>query len=398
MVYRVWGWPLLHVVAAALCRHAVALQGGAISPTSPERSSYSGVQFAQADGVRTAWRHLGERHRAPAPAENRPHVQRSEANPGPPGDHVQARLSDQLLNNFIVIPEHNLLFCYIEKVGCANFNELFRRLRSRYDESQIEGTIWGKNSPRKHHLNREDLEQILANSSWHKAVFWRNPLERFISAFLSKCGGAHTDGQYHCKDQFHTANISFAAAVSAIAERDLEQLDRGEAIDDLNFNKHFRSMGHFCGGLRNTLQFYDTVEELETTTSHAKVAALLETIGVDANSIPGFNELFPTDTSPSSSSNSSTSETLEFEHEHNTLSNQHYSNLLPPDWPFLATILRRHYRSDYELFTGGRSYMPQQHLHGVKVQQRQDFQRQETKHVQKHAAQVPAQQWEHMRQ
>ena len=36
-------------------------------------------------------------------------------------------LTNTHLDRFIVVPEYNLLFCYIEKVGCTMFNKLFLR-------------------------------------------------------------------------------------------------------------------------------------------------------------------------------------------------------------------------------------------------------------------------------
>ncbi|KAG5176412.1 hypothetical protein JKP88DRAFT_159115, partial [Tribonema minus] len=98
-----------------------------------------------------------------------------------------ADLKSRLYNKWIIVPEHKLLFCFIEKVGCTSFNELFRSLRSRYDPSQATGNIWGRNNMTVHGLTEADIDAYVEDPLWHKAVFFREPLVRFLSAFRSKC-------------------------------------------------------------------------------------------------------------------------------------------------------------------------------------------------------------------
>ena len=139
-----------------------------------------------------------------------------------------------LLDRFIVIPEYKLLFCYIDKVGCAMFNHVFRLLRllspqfqqsikeelvllqqqqqqqpkqeqKRFGKkkkqtnkkssstSYIEEVkyqmekLWFRNTPQHHNLTLKDMEDIFQNPNWTKGLFYRDPVTRFLSGFRSKC-------------------------------------------------------------------------------------------------------------------------------------------------------------------------------------------------------------------
>lgn len=235
------------------------------------------------------------------------------------------------LEHFIVVPEHKLLFCYIEKVGCMNFNKLFTQVRSRYDSGMLENTNpWYRNTPSAHGLSKSDLEQMLINKNWHKAVFYREPLERFASAFRSKCEGVDQDGCRHCGLQFGKYSVPFSEAALSMLKAD-ERPD--ECHDD-----HFRQQREFCGGLDETLQYYDTVEKLDWGTSRAKVSALLQQVGIEPTLVPMFDNLFP-DNGGSDSG-----------HRHTTHSEEVLLRYYAPSRPYLAAAVADHYAGDYRLF------------------------------------------------
>lgn len=247
--------------------------------------------------------------------------------------HRLPRLADDLTEKFIVVPEHKLLFCYIEKVACTNFNMLFRSVRARYHPEQLEGSDYHRNTPEVHGVDLAHLERILANSSWHKAVFYRDPVERFVSAFASKCEGADEDGPAHCQDQFGFPNISFGDAVQQIDDYDHNRADPHP------FNRHFRLQSDFCGGLRNTLEYYDTVEELDRSTARAKVSTLLQKVGIEPSSVPHFDTLFPKP------------DDQDWKHStHNTGVNDDLSDYFPEGEEWRISTLRHHYAEDYRRF------------------------------------------------
>ena len=187
------------------------------------------------------------------------------------------QLRNEFLDRFIVIPEHRLLFCYIEKVGCTRFNEMFYTLTDRKTKR-----FWYSNAPSQHNMTKSDLENLLADNAWHKAVFYREPLERFLSAFRSKCEDGHDrDGKGHCIRAFGQPRPTFPEAVSAL----MSPLNKGDA--------HWTPQYRFCGGLDRTLQYYDTVQNLQKPTASSDVQRLLTAVGVPSSGLAVGLEFFP---------------------------------------------------------------------------------------------------------
>jgi hypothetical protein len=193
-----------------------------------------------------------------------------------------AHLTDRHLNRFIVVPEHKLLFCYIEKVACTSFNRLFNQMRSQPPDG-----FWFANTPAKHNLSKSALEGLLVDPTWHKAVFYREPLARFLSGYRSKCEPGHDHDTHHCSATFGSVNASFQQAVAAIALMDGTSADKDQVVDE-----HYQRQARFCGGLENTLRYYDTIELLTKETAHERVGAMLENAGVN-KTLPFFNKIFP---------------------------------------------------------------------------------------------------------
>ncbi|KAG5179024.1 hypothetical protein JKP88DRAFT_327526 [Tribonema minus] len=166
--------------------------------------------------------------------------------------------------------------------NCQSFNHLFTSLRSRYDESLLEGDIWGRNDMHSHNMTLPQLADLVYDDTWHKAVFYREPLVRYLSAYRSKCEVGHDDGFELCTALFGKPNPTFAEAV--------ERLTQDPPVD----NPHFRPQVDFCGGLGAILPQFQTVEALDPRTSRDAVAALLRRVGVaDPEGVPAFNERFP---------------------------------------------------------------------------------------------------------
>lgn len=196
----------------------------------------------------------------------------------------KARLNNEFLDNFIVVPEAPLLFCFIEKVGSTQFQRLFQQVTHR---KGVGGSFFKANSPKNHRLKTRDLERMMINKTWHKAVFYREPLERFLSAYNSKCGAkwpkhGDRDGPKHCFQEFHKFPISFSDAVTRMGESEPRNRSWGR------HNEHFVEQARFCGGLKDTLQFYDTIEQLDVTSANRKVKQLLAKVNISDVQTPGY--------------------------------------------------------------------------------------------------------------
>ena len=190
-----------------------------------------------------------------------------------------------LLQRVVIIEEYKLLFCKIEKVADEAFTGLLQHMTDNSNRFR-----WGVNTPRSKNWTKAMLEDALADPAWHKAVFFREPMERFLSGFRSKCEAGHDrDGQQHCEHAFGTGvyntTTGFQTAVERLAARPSNQ----------PMDEHWEHQGRFCGGLEDTLPHYNTVEQLDPASSRQKVIQLFKDLGV-ANppaKIKTLNKWFP---------------------------------------------------------------------------------------------------------
>lgn len=196
--------------------------------------------------------------------------------------------SDRLM----VIPEYKLLFCYIDKVGCTMMNRIGRMLRflaysndsksSRSSQSSRDEMIfqaghnWFRNNPKHHGYSLRDVETLLMDPTWTKAVMFRDPAIRFLSAYRSKCVVGEDKGT-HCKRMFRLEGaadsykkFTFDAALDMLQENPQLVIEN---------DPHVMPATNFCGGLSNgTLSNYDFVHPLTEQTSPTLLRRLLTSI------------------------------------------------------------------------------------------------------------------------
>ncbi|KAG5188112.1 Sulfotransferase family-domain-containing protein [Tribonema minus] len=198
--------------------------------------------------------------------------------------HYQLREED-LADHLIVVPEYKIIFCSIAKVSSVAFNDLFRSLRAPFDPSMLEGTRFGRiipfgrNSYASHNWSLQNLTQAVNDRDWVKAVFYREPLTRFVSAYKEKCERRppgnrqllgwsplalppRPPGSSFCSRIFGQRHPTFTEVV--------ERLQQQPRIE----NAHWRPQHEFCG-LRNIIQEFNFVELLDRRTSREKVVELL---------------------------------------------------------------------------------------------------------------------------
>jgi len=103
----------------------------------------------------------------------------------------------------IVLDEYKLVFFTIPKAGCTIWKQLFRRMmgfKNWQKQSQANDVKELPHNPKfngltyLHHYSLEEASQIMTSREWTRAIFVRDPKERFLSAFLDKAlsnGGVH---------------------------------------------------------------------------------------------------------------------------------------------------------------------------------------------------------------
>lgn len=221
-----------------------------------------------------------------------------------PGDPLPARRqlsrlqSYRLHNRLMVVPEYKLLFCYVEKVGCSMFNQLLRLLRLYHPSVSPEEREWlaqshfGRANPDHFNLTLRDLTRLVNDDTWTKAVFFRDPADRFLSGFKSKCGQADSDGGRHCRQTFGQT-FSSKGEPRPILGGDVwsfhQTIELAKNASMRTFgNPHFKPAARFCGGLGASIDHYSFVHLLDKKTVATHIRTLLNHLGVESNLAEGL--------------------------------------------------------------------------------------------------------------
>mmetsp|Transcript_84018 Transcript_84018/g.232854 ORF Transcript_84018/g.232854 Transcript_84018/m.232854 type:complete len:362 (+) Transcript_84018:78-1163(+) len=83
----------------------------------------------------------------------------------------------------LVVPRLKLAFCYIPKVACTQFKDLFNRLNNLSSPEGF-GVTYGDSMPAQLGL---PLARVSRESGWKFAAFTRDPALRYLSAWGSTC-------------------------------------------------------------------------------------------------------------------------------------------------------------------------------------------------------------------
>jgi hypothetical protein len=160
------------------------------------------------------------------------------------------------------------MFCWIEKVGCTRFKSLFSNLHLKMGTTLRLKQIGGS------------YKTLLQDPTVHKAVFYREPMERFLSGYLDKCIG--DPNRRYCLMVFGDKNASFEDAVMQMPLKDPAKLDY-----------HFMPQYRHCGGLTREIldTVYTTVEPLlDIETTNESVRKMLAKFELSKDE---FSQVYP---------------------------------------------------------------------------------------------------------
>ena len=202
------------------------------------------------------------------------------------------------LSKVRVLRSHRLIFCAIEKNANTAFEDLLCSLSHRSDpvwmrwltSGWVAATwrtwadfelpcFWSATRPERQGLSPEATwrafyhRQPSGEPRWTSAVFVRDPLERFLSGWLSKCTPDHDLDREVCAQVFGSRNASFERAVSVIDAMTAADFGAGVAED------HFRLQSAFCNGTVGRREF-DHYHTLDRRTSRELTAEMLGLVGL----------------------------------------------------------------------------------------------------------------------
>ena len=132
--------------------------------------------------------------------------------------------------SMLVLPKEKLALCTIAKVGFQNFNDMFNQINDRKGHRM--------SSYKKVGL---DWKEVTKDNGWKFAVFFRDPLERYLSAWGSKClreASGHLEGNgARCDGEVVQESNDTESMIQAFERR--VQTDVQKKLSTSTSNGHF---------------------------------------------------------------------------------------------------------------------------------------------------------------
>lgn len=209
------------------------------------------------------------------------------------------------MSDFRVVPSHRLIFCRIDKNANTAFADLLCSLSHESQPSWLRwiathwrtwadfelGCTWSSTHPMRQGMSEKRFWSAFQHEEpgWTSAAFVRDPLDRFLSGYLSKCTPDHDLDHEICVEVFGDFPVSFAHAVAVLNATDAD-FAPGWATN------HFRRQSSFCDGAIADGRI-DHTYVLDRTTSRRDMLAVLARAGVSAemavDAVPALDYHFP---------------------------------------------------------------------------------------------------------
>jgi hypothetical protein len=192
----------------------------------------------------------------------------------------------QFKHHFMYYPKGKLMFCGIPKVGMTEWIKFLRYTIGAGDYLSMPHYKLDRMDFMVSSLSIEKASQLLDNPEWTKAVLFRNPAERLLSAYLDKVvGEGYTHRVFHIGDGDIT--LSFEEFVDLVtAEVNVTGIDICKDLRDQNLtgkglhrctNPHWMPQVLLCG-LDTILPKFDFIGHFEYISEHTKL--LLERVNL----------------------------------------------------------------------------------------------------------------------
>ncbi|XP_072030649.1 carbohydrate sulfotransferase 11-like [Amphiura filiformis] len=254
---------------------------------------------------------------------------------GPPRDVIANGIDK---NTLIVDDEHKLLYCFVPKIACTNWKQVFLVLGRIYKSTNDVSQYLANRSMRKlktfRNLQKDERTRIL--NTYTKFIFVRHPFSRLLSAFKNKLS---PDSSFE-RAQYWRNTIGTQIMYK---NRRLNPLNRTSLLDlkhyDLRFEEFVRHVGNPSHPLPQNKHWKEISERCYPCDINYDVIGKFETLNEDARYILKLAKVHdvefpkPDASSPTNSSNLTTLEA-------------YYEQVPKQD---MQNLIRR-YRLDFELF------------------------------------------------
>jgi hypothetical protein len=138
-----------------------------------------------------------------------------------------------------VLPEQRVLICAIEKNALTTINQVAHTVVGSFEHPGNPLEFWFRFSPKATNLSTAAMLKLLEDPEWRFGFIYRDPIERFLSAYNSKCAMFHRDGMRHCQGWL---NLTQVPSLSQVL-RALRQRKEAQCMWD----PHWAPQHCFCG-------------------------------------------------------------------------------------------------------------------------------------------------------
>mmetsp|Transcript_135991 Transcript_135991/g.290693 ORF Transcript_135991/g.290693 Transcript_135991/m.290693 type:complete len:335 (+) Transcript_135991:82-1086(+) len=188
-------------------------------------------------------------------------------------------------NRLLLWPAQKFAFCFIEKVGCTQFNRLMNHANGRPGRS--DGEPWDTSTVEQ--FSDIDPSTVTRGNGWRMGIFARDPAERLLSAWSSKCIEWEDHG-INCLGRRRMTHWKKINQELAFDDMVLNMLPEylAKSRGDAGFNAHYDPQVSFCGA--KSLADYDFVGRLShnVTETHEQVVRMFR----DVAQVPSSNSSF----------------------------------------------------------------------------------------------------------
>jgi len=231
---------------------------------------------------------------------------------------------NKALKSWVIIPRYKLMFCGFPKAGVTTLHTLAQTLHPMPNCSNI----YTCHKPETFDLTISNMTAMLRDSTWTKAVFLREPKERFLSGFRQKCE-FEVHGIYNCpngRPLKEAHNISFASFI-----------DRNLADNwfHSSHNAHWIPQSEQCGGFANLTGYFDFIGVLSEPEEVYEQMVHLQSLNIQLQGediTSAINDLYFTDVE----------NTKQLPNRSIEVFKEYYTD-------YFEKIVEDHYQGDYEM-------------------------------------------------
>jgi hypothetical protein len=186
---------------------------------------------------------------------------------------LPSAIFSEAMHHFLFIPEAKLMFCGVPKVGISEWLKFFRFSWGAGDYLSYPHLKNDRLEFMVQSLSLEKAEELLNDPTWTRAVFFRDPAERLLSAYLDKIvSEGYTQKAFYINQP---TVLSFPEFVSLVSEKD-RNCTSPRGLHPCT-DAHWRPQVLTCG-LDYLLPHFDFIGSFDHLSEHTRL--LLQRVGL----------------------------------------------------------------------------------------------------------------------